>query len=103
MRELVRRGDVAIDVIIDGDGPLMVLLPSNSRDSEDFDEPAAALAAAGYRVLRPQPRGMCGSTGPLDNLDLHVLASDVACAIERQKRGPAILIGHAFGQWVARM
>ena len=31
VRELVRYGDVAIDVIVDGNGPAIVLLPSLAR------------------------------------------------------------------------
>ena len=55
-RETVPAGDARIDVIIEGAGPLLVMLPSSSRDSEDFDDVAAMFAAAGLRVLRPQPR-----------------------------------------------
>lgn len=101
-REIIPAGDARIDVIIDGDGPLLVMLPSSSRDSEDFDDVASMFAAAGLRVLRPQPRGMQGSTGPLSGLTLHDYARDVAAAIEHQRAGPAIVLGHAFGQWVAR-
>jgi len=102
-RDLVTDGDVWIDVIAEGAGPLVVLLPSSSRDSEDFDAVAAGIAAAGFRVLRPQPRGMLGSRGPLVGLTLHDLAGDVASVIAAERRGPAHLVGHAFGQWVARM
>ena len=80
-RDLVTDGDVRIDVIAEGAGPLVVLLPSSSRDSEDFDAVAAGIAAAGFRVLRPQPRGMLGSRGPLVGLTLHDLAGDVASVI----------------------
>ena len=65
-----------------------MLLPSSSRDSEDFDEIAEMFAAEGFRVLRPQPRGMCGSTGPMDGLTLHDYARDVAMVIERLAGGP---------------
>jgi pimeloyl-ACP methyl ester carboxylesterase len=101
-RDLVTAGAVRIDVIIDGSGPLLVMLPSSSRDSEDFDAVAAMFAAAGLRVLRPQPRGMGRSTGPLEKLTLHDYAHDVAAVIEAQHAGPAVVLGHAFGQWVAR-
>jgi pimeloyl-ACP methyl ester carboxylesterase len=101
-RMLVMRGDVAIDVIVEGAGPLLVMLPSSSRDSEDFDEIAVAFAAAGFRVLRPQPRGIGGSVGPLDNLTLHDLAADIAAVVAGEARGPAVVVGHAFGQWVGR-
>ena len=102
-RDLVTRGAVTIEVIAEGQGPLIVLLPSSSRDSEDMDEVAAMIAAAGFRVLRPQPRGMGRSRGPMQDLDLHALAADVAFVIDAQAAGPAVLIGHAFGQFVARM
>lgn len=101
-REFIQAGDVRIDVIADGEGPLLVLLPSSSRDSEDFDHVASMFAARGLRVLRPQPRGMAGSTGRLEGLTLHDYARDVAAVIEHQCAGPAVVLGHAFGQWVAR-
>jgi pimeloyl-ACP methyl ester carboxylesterase len=93
---------VKIEVFAEGAGPLVVMLPSSSRDSEDFDEVAAGIAAAGFRVLRPQPRGMLGSVGPLTGLTLHDLAADVAAVIAAEGSGPADIVGHAFGQWVAR-
>src|SRR6266545_5508496 len=58
-RGIVAYDDVRIEVIAEGSGSLVVLLPSRGRDSEDFDEVAAGIAKAGYRVLRPQPRGTC--------------------------------------------
>jgi pimeloyl-ACP methyl ester carboxylesterase len=103
IRELVRHGNVTIEVIAEGHGPLVVLLPSLGRDSEEFDPVAARLAAAGFRVLRPQPRGYKGSKGPMENITLHDLARDVAVVIENAKAGPAVLAGHAFGHFVAKM
>lgn len=102
-RVLVPAGPAVIDTIAEGSGPPIVMLPSRGRDSEDYDAVAAAIAAAGYRVLRPQPRGMHGSTGPLDGLTLHNLAADVAAVIEAEHAGPAVVVGHAYGNWVARM
>ncbi len=102
-RSLVEYDTVEIDLIAEGRGPLIVLLPSRGRDSEDYDEVAAGLAKEGFRVLRPQPRGMHASKGPLKDLTLHDLARDVATVIEREKAGPAVIVGHAYGNWVARM
>ncbi|MEP6962475.1 MAG: alpha/beta hydrolase [Acidobacteriota bacterium] len=96
-------GNVSIDLISEGRGPLIVLLPSLGRDSEEFDPVAARLARAGFRVLRPQPRGFGRSTGPLEKITLHDLARDVAGIIEREQAGPAIVAGHAFGHFVAKM
>lgn len=102
-REIVRYDNVEIDLIAEGRGPLVVMLPSRGRDSEDFDDVASRLAQAGYRVLRPQPRGAGKSTGPLEGIRLQDLARDVAHVIAREKAGPAVIAGHAYGNWVARM
>jgi pimeloyl-ACP methyl ester carboxylesterase len=103
IREIVAYDDVRIDVIAEGRGPLVVLLPGRGRGSEDFDEVAAGLAKSGFRVLRPQPRGADGSTGPMQGLTLHDFARDAAEVIRHENAGPAVMVGHAFGSWVARM
>jgi pimeloyl-ACP methyl ester carboxylesterase len=102
-RIAVARGGVSIEVLSDGDGATVVLLPSLGRGAEDFDAIAARLAAAGFLVLRPQPRGIGASRGPLTGIDLHDLAADVAAVIAAADRGPAFVVGHAFGNRVARM
>jgi len=102
-REVVRRDNVTIEVIAEGRGPLIVMLPSLGRDSEEFDPAAERIAAGGFRVLRPQPRGYGRSAGPMEKLTLHDFAKDVAAVIEHENSGPAILAGHAFGHFVAKM
>ena len=102
-REVVRVSpEVSIDLIAEGRGPLIVLLASLGRDSEEFDPVAARVARAGFRVLRPQPRGFGKSSGPL-NISLHEMAKDIGFIIEREHNGPAIIGGHAFGHFVAKM
>ena len=100
---MVVRGAIEIEVLAQGSGPLVVMLPSLGRGAEDFDPIAAYVAAAGYRVLRPQPLGIGASRGPLDGIDLHDLAADVGAVIEHARGGPAFLVGHAFGNRVSRM
>lgn len=102
-RELVACGEAAIDVISEGAGPLVVILPSRGRGVEDYDEVARAIARAGCRVLRPQPRGIGESIGPMRGITLHDFARDVAAVIEHAGGGPAVVAGHAFGNWIARM
>jgi pimeloyl-ACP methyl ester carboxylesterase len=107
-REVIHRDDVAIEVISEGRGPVIILLPSLGRDSEEFDPAAERIAAAGFRVLRPQPRGYGRSTGPMQNVTLHDFARDVAVVIQHENArnksdAPAILAGHAFGHFVAKM
>lgn len=102
-RAMVQDGDVRIDVIVEGTGPAIVLLPSSIRDSEEFDGVAARIAAQGFRVLRPQPRGMHGSVGPTDNQTLHSMAKDVVMVVNQLGGGRAVMVGHAYGHFVARV
>ncbi len=96
--------NIRIEVATEGRGPLIVMLASRGRGAEDFDDVADGLVKAGFRVLRPQPRGAALSRGPMQDLTLHDLAHDVAAVIRNAgDGGPAIIVGHAFGSWVARM
>ncbi len=101
--ELIRHGDVQTEVVVDGAGPAVVLLPSLARDSDDYDAVAEGLAAAGFQVLRPKPRGIGRSIGPMTNITLHDLAGDIAAVVEQLGGGRAVIVGHAYGNWVARM
>lgn len=101
-RRVIDVGDAKIDVIAEGEGPLIVLLPSLGRSGEEFDELAVGFAKEGFRVLRPQPRGMDGSVGPMNDVSYHDFAKDIAGVIEQEGSGRAIVAGHAFGNWVAR-
>jgi pimeloyl-ACP methyl ester carboxylesterase len=98
----VTRGDARLEVLVQGNGPVIVLLPSLGRGANDFDAIAEKLAGAGYRVLRPQPRGIGKSIGPWDGVKLEDLAADIGAVIENEQCGPAFVIGHAFGNRVAR-
>jgi len=102
-RVLVRYAGITIETIVEGKGPAVVLLPSLARDSEDYDDVADGLVRQGLRVLRPQPRGMGRSSGPLENITLHDFARDVAEVITQLGDGRAVVVGHAYGNWVARM
>ena len=73
------------------------------EDLEDYDKVAEGLAGAGFRVLRPQPRLAGKSTGLTEGITLHDLANEVAFTIENARDGQAIIVGHAFGNWVARI
>jgi pimeloyl-ACP methyl ester carboxylesterase len=99
---MVTCGDARLQVLAQGEGHPIVLLPSLGRGARDFDAIAASLAGAGYRVLRPQPRGIGASSGPWDRIKLEDLAADIAAVVETNNGGPAFVVGHAFGNRVAR-
>src|SRR5258708_18554298 len=92
-REIVADKDVRIEGVSEGAGPLVVILPSRGRDSEDYDEFAAGIPKAGYRMLRPQPRGTCASTVRMYGLPLHDFARDLSAVIEHAGCGPAAVVG----------
>jgi pimeloyl-ACP methyl ester carboxylesterase len=100
---MVTRGDARLEVLAQGEGPPIALLPSLGRGATDFDSIAERLADAGFRVLRPQPRGIGRSTGPWQGVKLEDLAADIAAVVEHDNNGPAFVVGHAFGNRVARM
>ena len=99
-RGLVKRGDVTIEVLEQGKGPTVVMIPSLGRPAEDFDHLSRSLADAGYLALRPQPRGIGKSNGPMHGLTLHDFSRDVAAVIDAHGGQPAVVAGHAFGNFV---
>ena len=101
-RFVVTHDEARIETLAEGRGPLIVMLPSLGRSGEDYSQTAARLAADGFRVLRPQPRGIGQSQGPMEHLNMHVLASDVAAVIDHEHGGRVVVVGHAFGNFVAR-
>ena len=86
-----------------GDGEPVLMLPSLGRGAADFDDLARRLAKAGYHAIHPEPRGIAGSTGDLTALSMADLAHDAAAVIHAVAHGPVTIVGHAFGNRVARM
>jgi len=102
-KKTISRGDVRLEVFAQGKGRTMVLLPSLGRGAEDFEPMADVLEQEGFRILRPQPRGIGSSTASPVYADLHDCANDIAAVIEADGNGPAIMVGHAFGNRVSRL
>ncbi|OZC85097.1 alpha/beta hydrolase [Rhodococcus sp. 06-418-5] len=96
-------GDVRIGYVREGDGPTIVILPSLARGSADYDDVAPLLAARGFRVIRPDPRGIGESTGPMNGLNLHHFAADVAAVLDHEQCTGTVVVGHAWGSQPARM
>ncbi len=94
---------VRIEYSDQGAGPVIVMLPSLARSGRDYDEVAALIATHGFRVVRPEPRGIRGSRGPLENFSLHHAARDIAAVLDAEQTGSVVVVGHAWGSQPARM
>lgn len=92
---------VELEVIKRGTGPLVVLIASLGRGAADFDDLGARLAAAGYTAAAVNPRGIGASVGPAAR-DMADYARDIMQVVRALSTEPAVLIGHAFGNRVAR-
>jgi pimeloyl-ACP methyl ester carboxylesterase len=98
----VTNGAAHLEVLSQGSGPLVILIPSLGRGAHDFDDLAAHIAAAGFQVARAEPRGIGASTGPMTGLTLHDLAGDAVAVIKAFGARQAFVIGHDDGNRVAR-
>lgn len=96
------RGPVEIAYQVEGEGPQVFILPSLGRGPADYDALAPLLVRVGFTVVRPWPRGLGSSQGPMDELDLAELADDVLAVVEATGARRPVVAGHAFGNFVAR-
>ncbi len=78
------------------------MLPSLGRGAEDFAWLTQRLIASNYECIAIDLRGIGESTGPLTGITLHDLAADVIGVIKALRIQPVTLIGHAFGNRLAR-
>lgn len=100
---IIDSATASIETYVDGRGPALVIVPSYGRDGgTDFEALTDVLVDAGYQVLRPQPRGVARSAGPMSAVTFEDMAGDIACVIDELADGPAVILGHAFGNFVAR-
>jgi pimeloyl-ACP methyl ester carboxylesterase len=100
--EKVEVGGATIEYDVYGAGATVLLLPGGGFGIGYFERLALLLAEAGFRALAINLRGVGASTGPLDGLTLHDFAADVAGVIAALGCAPVHVVGHAFGNRVAR-
>lgn len=93
---------VRLEILVQGTGRDVVLVPSAMRGASDFAHLQMALSGAGYRTLAMNPRGVGRSSGPIEGLTLSDVADDIALVVERLCNGPAHLVGHALGNVCVR-
>src|SRR5258705_3297932 len=95
-------GGATLECTFYGSGTPVVLLANAGCSTGYFDDLARVLAAGGLQTISINMRGAGESRGSLDGITVHDLAADVAGILEAVDCGPAHLVGHAFGNRVAR-
>src|SRR5262249_15191560 len=95
-------GGATLECTLYGSGTPVVLLANAGCSTGYFDDLARVLAAGGLQTISVNMRGAGESRGSLDGITVHDLAADVAGVLEAMDCGPAHLVGHAFGNRVAR-
>lgn len=101
VQKTVHNGPAEISYNLRGTGPLILVLPSIGRAAGELAPMADRLAERGFSVALAEPRGIGGSTGPMDGVTFHDLGDDVAAVIQAED-GHAIIVGHAYGNWIAK-
>ncbi|GAC1364497.1 MAG: alpha/beta hydrolase [Acidimicrobiales bacterium] len=88
--------------VVRGEGDPIVLLPSLGRPGSDFDSLAEALGDRGWQTIVIDLHGSGRSAQVEPATDLHAMARDVADVALQVCDGPFHVLGHAFGNRVAR-
>jgi pimeloyl-ACP methyl ester carboxylesterase len=100
--QMVEVGPASLECTLYGSGETLVLLANAGCSTSYFDPLAQRLASTELQTLAINMRGVGRSRGPLEGVTLHHLAADVAGVIEALGCTPAHILGHAFGNRVAR-
>lgn len=98
--QIIDVGEARLECTVNGSGdPLVVLANAGCSTGylESFGE-----RITGSQIIAINMRGVGDSRGPLDNATLRDLASDVAGVLEALQCGSAHILGHAFGNRIAR-
>ncbi|MEL7449525.1 MAG: alpha/beta fold hydrolase [Pseudomonadota bacterium] len=82
--------------------PAMLLIPSLGRGAADFADVCALLAAEGLRCLAMNPRGIADSSPVVEGATLFDYARDAVSVIDAASAPTAHVVGHAFGNRIAR-
>ncbi len=96
---IVQNGDVRLHVVVQGEGPTILLLHGWPDTSALWDLVAPDLVAAGYRVVAPDLRGCGLSDKPseLAEYQMHHLIADVASIVDALGGEKVVLVGHDWG------
>lgn len=84
-----------------GEGPEIVMFASAGREASDFNELAERLTGNGYSVTLFEAPAINGTQASVENPSLFDLADDAAIYLETRD-APVVVLGHAFGNRLAR-
>jgi pimeloyl-ACP methyl ester carboxylesterase len=99
---IIEVGDATLECTLRGLGAPVVLLANAGCSAGYLDHLTSVLVTGGFQTISISMRGVGASRGSLDGATLHDLAGDVAGVIKAIGCGPVQLIGHAFGNRIAR-
>lgn len=97
MPSITTRDGVRLHLKDMGKGRPIVLLHGWPLSADSWDEPAAAFADAGFRVLAYDRRGFGRSDQPHTGYDYDTLADDLAGVIEHAGAADAAVVGFSMG------
>ena len=101
--EMINSDGVSLRTVVEGDGPLVVLLHGFPQCWYLWRHQISAIAEAGYQVAVPDQRGYGGSDAPLEIADYDILhlTNDVKNVAEALGHERFTVIGHDWGAAVA--
>ncbi len=98
----VTANGVRFNVLVRGQGPLVLLLHGFPDTAHTWDHAASALAAAGFCAAAPFMRGYAPTTIPADGkYDTDTLGQDALALITALGHSQAIVVGHDWGAGAA--
>jgi pimeloyl-ACP methyl ester carboxylesterase len=101
--ETIARGGVTLRCVVEGDGPLVILLHGFPQCWYLWRHQIDPLVAAGYQVAVPDQRGYGGSDAPEDvtAYDIIQLTDDVVGVADALGHRQFVVVGHDWGAPVA--
>ena len=90
---------IELNVLEDGEGPLVVLCHGFPELAYSWRHQIPALASAGFRVIAPDMRGFGRSSAPreIEAYDVVTLCADMTGLLDRLGEQSAIFVGHDWG------
>jgi pimeloyl-ACP methyl ester carboxylesterase len=92
--------EISLDVVEQGDGPLVILIAGGFMDMDQW-APVADELSTSHRVVRYDQRGIGESDQPTEGYTVDQFAEDAVNLIKTLDAGPAMLVGNSLGGTVA--